>query len=160
MTRDEVVAALKDSRAQMEAALAGLSAAQMVDPGVVGDWSVKDLLSHLTVWEAEMVTALARSRQGKTPALSGWTEAEVDALNAKWYKENKNRPLDPVLADFHGVRKQTLRQVEALSDKELAAPAAWLKNRALFEFIKGDSFEHEAEHMAQIKEWRRRKLGG
>jgi hypothetical protein len=159
MKRDELLAALKESRAKMEAALAGLAEAQMVDPGVLGDWSVKDILSHLTAWEAELVTALAKSRQGKTPKLSGWTQSEIDALNAKWYKENKGRPLDRVLADFRGVRQQTIRQVEALNDRELAEPKPWLKNRPLFEYIRGDSFEHEAEHTAHILEWRRTKLG-
>ncbi|MBI4772319.1 MAG: ClbS/DfsB family four-helix bundle protein [Chloroflexi bacterium] len=159
MKRDEILAALQDSRAQMEATLAGLTAAQMIDPGVVGDWSVKDLLSHLTAWEAELVTALAKAKRGQTPKLSGWTDSEVDALNAKWYKENKNRPLERVLAHFRGVRQQTLRQVEALGEEELAEPKPWLKNRRLFEYIKGDTFEHEAEHAAHIREWRRHKLG-
>jgi len=159
MQRDEVVKALKESRTQMEAALAGLTETQMTDPGVVGDWSVKDVLSHLIAWEAELVTLLAKARQGKPPQPPARSQKDIDELNAKWYKENKNRPLDRVLADFHGVRKQTLRQVEALSDEEINAPRPWLRGEALLEWIEGDGFGHEAEHAAQIVEWRKMKLG-
>ena len=160
MTRDEVLRALQDSRAQLEAALEGLTEAQLADPGVVGDWSAKDLLAHLTTWEAELVTLLAalRARRGQKPKWPA-SQAEIDALNAKWHKENKNRPLDRVLADWRGVRKQTVRQVEAMSDQELAQRWPWLRNRTPLDLIAGNSFGHEAEHMEQIREWRERKLG-
>ena len=55
MTRDEILEALHASRAQVEAALTGLTDAQLIEPGALGEWSVKDILSHLTAWEAEAV---------------------------------------------------------------------------------------------------------
>ncbi len=158
MTRDEVLRALRESRAQMEAALEGLTEAQLADPGVVGDWSAKDLLAHLTTWEAELVTLLAKARRGQKPKWPA-SQAEIDALNEKWYKENKNRPLDRVLADWRGVRKQTVRQVEAMSDRELVQRWPWLRNRTPLDLIEGNSFGHEAEHLEHIREWRERKVG-
>lgn len=159
MLRDELLNALRDSRAQMEAALSGLADAHLTEPGALGDWSVKDILSHLTAWEAEAVTALARVKRGLKPGKIPSAPAEVDALNAKWYKENKRRPLDRVLADFRGVRAQMLRQVEGLSDKELAEPRPWMGNESLADMIRSETFEHEAEHLPQLLEWKRR-LGG
>ncbi len=158
MTKDELLAAIQKSRAELEAALAGLTDAQMVDPGVMGDWSVKDMLSHLTAWEAETVTLLAKTKLGKQPA-AGHADKEIDELNAKWYKENKNRPLERVLADHAGVRKQMLRQLENYNDAELNEPRPWLKNRAVIEWVKADTFEHEAEHLVSLREWRQHKMG-
>ena len=158
MTKDELLRAIQKSRAELEAVLAGLTEEQMTDPGVMGDWSVKDILSHLTAWEAETVTLLAKTKQGKQPA-AGHSDKEIDALNARWYKENKNRPLNHVLADHAGVRKQLLRQLESCSEAELNAPRPWLKNRAVGEWVIGDTFEHEAEHLMSLREWRQNKLG-
>jgi hypothetical protein len=159
MTKAELLAALQDARAKMEAAMEGLTEAQMVDPGVVGDWSVKDVLSHITAWEAELVTALAKAKRGLSPQLQSWSQSDIDALNAKWHKEHKNRALDQVLEDFRGVRQQTLRHLEALTDEELAETKPWLRGTRLFEFIQGDTFEHDLEHAEHIRAWRRDKLG-
>ena len=158
MRKDELLAAMQASRAELQAALAGLTEEQMQDPGVMGDWTVKDLLSHLTAWEAEAVTLLAKARTGKQHPASR-RQKEIDELNARWYKENKSRPLERVLADHAGVRKQMLRQLEGLSDAELNQPRPWLKNQALLEWVKGDTFEHEAEHLPFLRAWRKNKLG-
>ena len=40
----------------------------MIQPGVVGQWSLKDILVHLTLWEAELVTLLFQARQGQKPS--------------------------------------------------------------------------------------------
>jgi uncharacterized protein (TIGR03083 family) len=160
MTRDELLNALRDSRAQVEAALAGLTEAQMTEAGALGEWSVKDILSHLTAWEAEAVTALAKVKRGLQPGKIPWEQAEVDALNAKWHKENRPRPLDRVLADFRGVRAQMIRQVESFDDQDLNAPRAWFRKRTLVELIRAETFEHEAEHLPQLLEWRRKVESG
>jgi uncharacterized protein (TIGR03083 family) len=158
MTRDEILKALRASRAQVEAALTGLTDAQLIEPGVLGEWSVKDILSHLTAWEAEAVTVLAKVQRGRKPGKIPGEPAEVDALNAKWYKENRTRPLDRVLADFRGARAQMLRQVESFTDQDLTEPKPWFGKRALVELIESETFEHEAEHLPHLLEWRR-KLG-
>jgi uncharacterized protein (TIGR03083 family) len=154
MKRDELLSALRESRAQMEQALSGLSEAQMTASGAMGEWSVKDLLTHLTAWEAEAVTALAKTKRGLKPNLP--KDSEVDAFNAKWYAENKARPLDRVLADWRGVRTQMLRQVESLTDHALAQPRAWLGGEALSDMIRSETCEHEAEHLPHLQEWRRK----
>ena len=158
MMRDEILKTLIASRAQVEAALTGLSDAQLIESGALDKWSVKDLLSHLTAWEAEAVTVLAKVKRGRKPGKIPWEPGEVDALNAQWYKENKSRPLERVLADFRGVRAQMLRQVEAFTDNNLAEPRPWFGNRALLEMIKAETFEHEAEHLPHLLEWRRKVI--
>ncbi|MGH2521635.1 MAG: ClbS/DfsB family four-helix bundle protein [Anaerolineales bacterium] len=157
MNRGEILAALKDSRARLEAALAGLTETQMAEPGVLGEWSVKDILAHLTAWEVELVTVLGKLQRGQKPGHISWEDDEVEALNAKWYKEYRNRPLDRVLADWRGVRQQTIRQVGALDDKAIHEPRPWFKKRSLFVMIKAETFEHEVEHAAQIEEWQKKE---
>jgi len=154
MNKPTLLSSLDSSRQQLLAAIDGLSDDELTQPGVMDDWSVKDLLSHLTAWEAEGVKLLTQARAGKRPAFLDL--GNTDTLNAKWYKETKKRPLDRVLADFESVRKQTVKQVEAWSDKELSDPNLfkWLDGNPLWKWIADETFEHEAEHIEQIKQWR------
>ena len=81
---------------------------------------------------------------------------DFDSLNARWHAETKDRPLENVLADFHGVRRQTRRWVEEFSEDELTRvrPEPWLQRRPLAVWIAEYSYEHEAEHIQAIRAWR------
>ncbi|MEK6572795.1 MAG: ClbS/DfsB family four-helix bundle protein [Chloroflexota bacterium] len=156
MNKSELISTLEASRKTLLVTIDGLSDEEMTRPGAMGDWSVKDLLSHLTAWEAELVTMLAQARQGKKPPFADVSSSQTDALNAQWHNETKDRPLERVLIDFHGVRKQTVKQVESFSDEELNDPKLykWLKDSPLWKWIANETFEHEAEHTEQIIQWR------
>src|SRR3990172_10432092 len=94
----------------------------MLEPGVIGDWSIKDILVHLSLWEAELVTLLWQARQGRRPTTAQLGDESVDDLNARWYQMHKDRDLAQVLDDFNAVRHQTLRRVDGFSDRELTDP--------------------------------------
>lgn len=161
MNKPELLTALRKSHEDFLQAIEGLTEEEMNEPGVNGDWSVKDILSHLTRWEAELVKLLWQTSQGITPsglAISATSE-EVDELNARWVQEDRERSLSQVLEDLHGVRKQTIRRVEALSEEDLtdAKRYAWLGEVPLWKWIAIESYEHEAEHLSQIQAWREKR---
>lgn len=157
MNHSDLLQALAASRPEVDAALAGLTDEQLIESGVLGDWTVKDVLAHLTAWEVELVTALGKLARGQTPKPVGETDAETDALNAKWHTDYPARPLDRVLADYRSVRPQTIRQVERLTDADLTAPRQWLKGGALHDMILSETIEHDAEHLPHIRAWRTAK---
>jgi hypothetical protein len=156
MTKSEILTALNEGRERFLEAIEDLTPDQMKETGVVGEWSVKDILVHLTRWEAELVKLLWQASQGQKPTSAHFSSSSVDDLNARWYQESRSRPLERILEDFHGVRAQTVRRVEDFSDEDLTDPKRylWLNDAPLWEWIAGDSFEHEAEHGAQIRAWR------
>ncbi len=154
--QSELLACLRESRARLEAALVGLTDAQFNAPGAMDDWTIKDLLAHLTAWEVELVTLVGRWQLGQKPNPLADDDKEVARLNAKWHTAYKDRPLDRVLADWRGVRQQTLRQVERLSDADLNAPRKWLNGGTLADTIKSETIEHEAEHLEHILGWRKK----
>lgn len=158
MNKEELLAALEHSRVEFLKSIEGLPDEKLLEPGVVGEWSVKDILAHLSRWEAELVTLLFQAEKGLTPATALNTGMPFDEQNAKWHAQTKDRPLERVWADFDGVRKQTIRRVGSFSDRDLTDPQRfeWLKGTPLVDWITGDSTEHDAEHSAQIREWRQR----
>ncbi len=156
MNKQELVEGLEKRRAEFLSAIEGLSDEQLTEPGVAGEWSVKDILAHLSRWEAELIGLLFQAQQGRNPTTAQFSSTPIDALNQRWYKDSQDRPLDRVLSDWHAVRRQTLKRVQAFSEKELTDPKAfrWLSGKPLFEWITSDSVEHEAEHAVRIREWR------
>jgi uncharacterized damage-inducible protein DinB len=153
---------MESARAELLEAIAGMSDEQLLEPGVVGPWSVRDVLQHISLWEAELVRLLAHVEQGRKPSGERWSaNLDIDALNAKWHAETAGRPLDRVQDDFHAVRRQTLRRLETMSDNDLerVRPQAWLRKRPLWQWIAEETFEHDREHSAEIRAWRRARAG-
>lgn len=158
MNREDIKAQLRTSRADFNEAIDGLPEEAFLEPGVMGDWSLKDLMAHISRWEGESVTMLFQLRQGESPSrveIEGMDH--VDRLNDRWHREDKERELELVLSDFRGLREQTLRRVDEFNEDELEAPGYFeeLRGRPLSEWIAVDTFEHEREHLEAVRRWRR-----
>lgn len=156
MTGDELLDALEDTREQFLDSIDGLSDEAMQLPGVAGQWSVKDIIAHISRWEAELVKLMWQVAQGTAPRTAFFTQTSVDETNAAWQKTAQDRPLDQVLADYAAVRKQTIRRIDDFTDEDLNNPRRynWQRQTPLWEWIANDSFAHEVEHMQDIKLWR------
>jgi len=157
MTKQEIRSALETSRAALLDGIDGLSPEQLLKPKAVGEWSVRDILQHLSLWEAELVRLLVHVDQGRRAVGESFVpHPDFDSLNARWHAETQDRPLERVLEDFHGVRRQTLRWVDELSEDDLRRirREAWLHNQPLARWIAEYSYEHEAEHLQAVRAWR------
>jgi hypothetical protein len=156
MNKQDLIEGLEKGRREFLTSIEGLTDEQMTEPGVAGAWSVKDILAHVSRWEAELISLLFQAQQGRQPVTDHFSAEPVDESNARWYKETKDRPLDRVLNDFRAVRQQTIKRVQAFSDKDLTdlKRFPWLGGDPLAEWITSDTVEHEAEHAIRIREWR------
>ncbi len=157
-TKQELIARLKTARAELNAVLAKVSSERMVEPGVVEGWSVKDLLAHITMWLSRTITVMFQAERGQKPSLGVSNDHPNDwaNVNAKDYGEQKDRPLDRVLADFHGAHSQVLKRLEAWQDEaalfdKKRYPS--LGDESLADLIHGNGDEHDAEHQVQIEAW-------
>jgi hypothetical protein len=165
MNKEEILDALEDERENFLTAIEGLSDEALVEPGVVGSWSVKDIMFHICMWEAELVKLLWQASQGLPPSAVFFSSLPFDEINAGWTVEGQSRSFDQVWEDFQSVRKQTVRRLSAFNDKDLDDPARypWLsesqmiKDRPLWFWIAECSFVHEKEHTAEIHAWRLQK---
>ena len=162
MNKNELLKALENEREQFLDLIDDLSEDEMLEPGVTGEWSIKDILSHLTRWEAELVKLLWQASRGQEPSGVYFSSEGIDQTNARWQAELSGRPLEDVLEDFHAVRMQTIRRVEAFKDADLTDPKrySWLGDRPLWDWIEGDSFGHEAEHAVEIRAWLEKRKEG
>ena len=155
MDKKELLEELEEGQQEIIDMLAGLPDDALLEPGVAGDWSVKDILAHLSYWEGQLVTLLFQAQRMPKPTTVHFGKEKVDELNERWRAAGKDRELEMVWQDWLGVRKQTIRRVEEFSDKDLSDPERypWLKGVPLWQWIANDTLEHEDEHADQIREW-------
>ena len=161
MTKDELIATIESEWEVLQAAIGGLTDAQMTRVPMFDEWTVKDILAHIAMWETKLVGTLFKAERGVTPDVLVSAAEEVDRLNARFYREQKDRLLEQVLEDSHNVHLALLNRLEAFSDKALFDPTkyTWMRGEPLARSVAGDSCEHYREHADQIQAWRQR-IGG
>ena len=148
MTAQELLTLMAASRARLLATIDGLTPEEMVQPGAAGGWSVKDVLAHIAAWQSRLVRLLF---QLPRPAKPQWDTRDVDGINAQIYDQQKDRALDLVLADFHGVYEQVRLRVAGLDE---AALQRRIGQVTLAQIIRANADEHDDEHAVQLAAWR------
>lgn len=153
MDVEQILEELDSSRERLLLALEPLPDEALVEPGAMGDWSVADILAHLTAWESEIVTGLMMIYQGRTPTRLLRAFEDVDGYNARQHADNEGRNLDVIFDDLQGVRVQLEQWLEEFSDRELNDPQrySWSKGLPLWHLVKENSFGHEEEHLPDIE---------
>lgn len=155
MTKEELLKLLESNRAELNAIMEGVPSEELIKPGAYGQWSVKDVLVHISRWESEIIKVLFQAAQGAKPQ-SEVFNPEFLKVNEVWYQEAKDRPLERVLDDFHAVRAQLVRRLKDYPEKPLTTPGhyPWMKSHALILLVKDIVLDHEEEHLAGLKTWR------
>ena len=158
---------LQDIRIQhrrLKKTLAALSVEDMLQPGVTGRWSVKDLLAHLTAWEQLFLEWYTSGTEGRKPAISpvGMSRKVMDALNEQIYAQNQARLLEDVRAEFHTSYQQVLRVVEAIPEEDMFAPDRfpWTGKLTLADYIAGNTCNHYAWANGQVHKWTKDHISG
>ncbi len=103
---------IQSEHERLEQALAPLNDAQLIQPGVMEDWSIRDILAHLAVWEARLQQRVkGRPERG--------TELGTPQFNAQIFAENRGRALKAVRADFERSHQSVIKLAESLSAAEV-----------------------------------------
>jgi uncharacterized protein (TIGR03083 family) len=131
---------------------AGLSDEQLQEPGVVGDWSVKDLLAHVTIWEQEALRYLPLIMEGGTPPRYK-TYGGIDAFNARMIEERRMLSLSEVRTQLEETHEQLVDFVANVPMEHLSSATRARKRLRL------DTYSHYPEHTKAIQEWRQQRLG-
>jgi hypothetical protein len=151
MTKDDLLAAIRRDRARLDALIAPLDEARLTAGTLDAGWSVKDALSHISLWERLCVGWLAATARGETPARP--EVQDVDGTNARNYEATKDRPLADVLRESKESYEAILAAVQALSDAQLADDTRF--GFPAWRLVSANSDDHYREHIDQIEAWMR-----
>ncbi len=122
MNKAKLLETLRSKRAEWDAVLAEIPAAQMTEPGVAGEWSVKDIIVHLTYHERWFADRLHESLRGEIYVPAEMDRMDFDERNDLIFQQNRNRPLPDVLAESRQVFQRLLEAVQAHSEEFLIEP--------------------------------------
>jgi len=157
MDKTSLLNEMHTAYAALEEMLASLDETRMTTPGVNGDWSIKDVLAHVTAWHRHLLDRLQAAARNEKPALYGTLvdDEEVDRFNEQFYQENKSRPLDEVMAGFRSTYQQVVEAVQAMKEEDLTDTQrfSWAGGIPFRRFVAADTYEHYLEHIGPIKEW-------
>ena len=156
---DLLEAALRE-RGKLDAVLRTVPPERMVEPGVVGEWSVKDVLAHLHEWERMALGWYRTGMRGEVPEVPapGYTWNQTPQLNRAIFEKHRDRPLAEVVADFRASRREILGVIESLSDEDLfmAGRFAWTRKNALGAYFVSATSSHDLWARTRIARWLRR----
>jgi len=152
---------MRSERERWEALLAEVDGPQMERPGVTGDWSVRDIIAHVTAYERGLVEWLAAASRGKSVEFPDLDHPDVDYRNAVIFQKNQERPLEDVLLEAKQVFQQLLQWVGQWPEEELIDPQRtewfvihrWKESRPLWKCIADDSYRHYHQHIPDIRAW-------
>lgn len=157
LTKDALRAEIQQARADFAALWHGLTPQQMsARPAVQADWSVKDLIAHITAWEEWLIDVLTAIRHNQpTNAFDAVrSEEAMDATNAQTFNANKDRPLEDILAAFAAQEARVLAAIDLFSMDELhTAPHPVPAGETLFTNITVSTYEHYEEHTPSLKHY-------
>ena len=101
-SKSELLDAIATTRDKLIKLLGGLTAEQLVTPHIVGRWSVKDVLAHLSEWEQMCLgwyQAGLRDEIPMVPAV-GFKWNQTPQLNQHIYETYRDWPLTKAQARF------------------------------------------------------------
>ncbi len=144
--------AWRKDRAEYERLLAEVDEEWMLEPGLPGGWSVKDVIAHVNWYEQEMVVLL----ETRVFAGSELWELPADERNIPIHEQNKVLPLGEVLLESNRVFERLWELVGQLTDEDLMQashfdemPGDWEP----WQVIASNTYEHYQEHNFDIRAW-------
>ena len=136
--------------AAFNASYAGLAGTDLVEPGVAGDWSVKDLLAHVTTWEAEALKYLPVIIEGGRPPRYV-TYGGLDAFNALMTEHKRGLSLAEVRQQLYATHQHLIAYLHSAPAEQFAHETRARRRLRL------DTYGHYAVHTQMIQEWRERR---
>ena len=147
MPADTVLRRLERSWADLHESFTGLTEAQLTQPGALGEWSVKDVLAHITTWEKEALKHLPTVARGERPPRYA-SEGGIDAFNARTAEANRQLSLATVQQNFDRTHANLVRFLKESPAENFTA--RFVKRLRL------DTYGHYNLHAKAIREWRSR----
>ena len=153
--RQMLAGQMEDSRERLLASFEGLSDEQMLEPGVAGDWSVRDLLAHIAYWDRATTQAFQSMLKGERPELLDLEDEGIDAFNHHNHTATSSAALDEVVGELGAAREEMFELLGEVDNKAMFAPAPGDAHADLS--IAGCirvTIAHEEEHAEMIENWR------
>lgn len=161
MTKSLLLETMQAARQEWEAALFAIGESRMLCPGLVGDWSARDVVAHTTAYERWLVEWLIATARGEPARTSVLDDTDPERRDHAAHELTRAFPLDLVLGDSWLTWERLSLAVERLSEKDLAdvsrtpqfVRSHWDGQTTLWQAIASLTYEHYREHLPAFHAW-------
>ena len=155
--KDELLDRIYEGYRRFQEVVGPLTEQQVIQAGVAGEWSVKDILIHLTNWELYAMMRIEIAVHG-LPLELRWTEDEegYDRKNAQIYAANRDKPFRQAQREFNHTYQRMLDFVRELTEEDLFDASGQVAQRLgypAWQLIAGNTDGHYEEHGETIRVW-------
>lgn len=158
-TKDVILGKINADEAAWKALVADVPAERMGEPGPMGEWSFRDLVSHLLSWRNRTIGRLDAARQGAPRPANPWPASVVDddPINAWLLDQDAGRSAQDLLAAYGASFARVAAAVHALPAEsfvsESEASPGYFRWRDTLGEIESDFSGHLNDHAGDVRAW-------
>ncbi len=163
MQKSDLVHWLHTEQEQWEALIEQVGLNRMEQPGVNAQWSMKDLVAHMTGWNRRLAAYMQAAQRGEPEPPPPWPVhlQAGDDINAWIHASNHERPARDILDEARQTIQQVIAVVDSLpddvpieADHDAAGKAYYRVRIGGVRFPPGEFFEHfHDDHEAHVRAW-------
>lgn len=159
MNKSELIKWLTEEQQKWELFIAAIGEQRLDQSGVNGDWSMRDIIAHLTGWQHLLIAKLQAAAEGRSEPSPPWPAefTSEDDINAWIYETNHQKTPQQVLEDAHNAHEQLLAIMQSLPEDsrietiEGKFHVIWVNGQR---FAVGEFFHHfYDDHAADVLTW-------
>jgi hypothetical protein len=148
MDKSQLLKRLDKAWAAFKESYAGLPDSCLMEPGVTGAWSVRDILAHVTTWEEEALKYLPVVLDGGKPPRYSQEHGGIDAFNALMTERKKDLSLPEVLKQLDETHRQLIGYIRRAPEDQFSHETRFRRRLRL------DTYSHYPKHAEAIRRWR------
>ena len=155
MTGTRLAGILRAERTRWNELLAQVGLERMDVPGVEGEWSVKQIIAHLTWYEQAVVDGARQALSTGTFTRRRPAGMGLDEMNAQIAEQSHARPAGEVLAEADEVFGQLLALIEACPEDILNDPqlVGLPEDMVPWMGVANNSYAHYRQHEPALRAW-------
>ena len=159
MKKSELLNWLEEEHQKFYGLLDQIEPTRLDNPGVNGEWSMKDMLAHLNGWNLGLVADFEAAQKGEPPPPPPWPAhlQTWDEINAWIYATYHERSVRDVMEETNKVFQRLFSVVESLPEdvqaeqSETGYYTVWVGDKS---FPPGEYFRHYyEEHEPNVQAW-------
>jgi hypothetical protein len=151
MNRVQLLKRLDKAWEELRESYTGLSEEELMKPVVTGNWSVKDIIAHVTSWEEEALKHLPLILRGGKPPRYSVTYSGIDAFNALTTEQRKNLSLSEVLRQRDETHLRLIKFIKSVPEDQIFKETRFRRRLRL------DTYSHYLIHAKAIRKWREKQ---
>jgi hypothetical protein len=141
-TVEDVLERIEEGWRAMLDALDGIPEERLDEPGVSGEWSIKNLFGHIAFWDDQAVQEVERALAGLPRQDNEW-----QAMNEAGHAARRGRTLPEERAAMHRAHANLVEQLSGVAGIDASRIDA---------AVRGGTYGHYEEHIPDIRGWRER----